>query len=162
MKHFRTKRLLGAQNFGSVSRRMIREVESYSPDVGGNRALLLAANFPVSRRSRKLRAGNSRNRQSVAGWDMSAIAKEAEGWLRPHQDQHVEPARNDRSRRCTSPGFWRRKDPGELLDTAPGRVRWSLVPERGDGDPSKALLLVAHLDTVPVDKSRWSVDPFGA
>ncbi len=28
-------------------------------------------------------------------------------------------------------------------------------------DPSKALLLVAHLDVVPADKSRWTVDPFG-
>src|SRR5207253_1647937 len=51
----------------------------------------------------------------------------------------------------------------ELLDLALGRsavvarLRSSVVP-----DPSKALLLVAHLDTVPVEKSRWTVDPFGA
>ena len=51
----------------------------------------------------------------------------------------------------------------EILDLAPGRsavvarLRSSVVP-----DPSKALLLVAHLDTVPVDRSRWTVDPFGA
>ena len=29
-------------------------------------------------------------------------------------------------------------------------------------DPSKALLLLAHLDVVGVDKSKWSVDPFAA
>jgi acetylornithine deacetylase/succinyl-diaminopimelate desuccinylase-like protein len=51
----------------------------------------------------------------------------------------------------------------EVLDLAPGRsavvarLRSSVVP-----DPSKALLLVAHLDTVPVEKSRWTVNPFGA
>src|SRR5438876_247763 len=51
----------------------------------------------------------------------------------------------------------------ELLDLAVGRsavvarLRSSVVP-----DSSKALLLVAHLDTVPVEKSRWTVDPFGA
>jgi len=28
-------------------------------------------------------------------------------------------------------------------------------------DPSKALLLVAHMDVVGVDRSKWSVDPFG-
>ena len=28
-------------------------------------------------------------------------------------------------------------------------------------DPSRALLLMAHLDVVGVDKSKWSVDPFG-
>src|SRR6184192_3631725 len=49
----------------------------------------------------------------------------------------------------------------EMLDLAPGRsavvarLRSSVVP-----DPSKALLLVAHLDVVPVDKARWTVDPF--
>src|SRR5215469_17384007 len=29
-------------------------------------------------------------------------------------------------------------------------------------DPSRALLLVAHMDVVGVDKARWTVDPFGA
>ena len=36
------------------------------------------------------------------------------------------------------------------------RLRSSVVP-----DPSKALLLVAHMDVVGVDRSKWSVDPFG-
>src|SRR5437588_11123249 len=51
----------------------------------------------------------------------------------------------------------------EVVELAPGRsavvarLRSSVVPE-----PSKALLLVAHLDTVPVDKARCTVDPFGA
>ncbi len=49
----------------------------------------------------------------------------------------------------------------EILDLTPGRsavvarLRSSAVP-----DPSKALLLVAHMDVVGVDKSKWSVDPF--
>ena len=29
-------------------------------------------------------------------------------------------------------------------------------------DPSRALLLVAHMDVVGVDKSKWTVDPFAA
>jgi acetylornithine deacetylase/succinyl-diaminopimelate desuccinylase-like protein len=50
----------------------------------------------------------------------------------------------------------------EFLDMTPGRsalvarLRSSAVP-----DPSKALLLVGHMDVVGVDRSRWSVDPFG-
>jgi acetylornithine deacetylase/succinyl-diaminopimelate desuccinylase-like protein len=50
----------------------------------------------------------------------------------------------------------------EFLDVAPGRsslvarLRSSAVP-----DPSKALLLVAHMDVVGVDRTKWSVDPFG-
>lgn len=51
----------------------------------------------------------------------------------------------------------------EILDLTPGRsavvarLRSSAVP-----DPAKALLLVAHMDVVGVDKSKWSVDPFAA
>ena len=50
----------------------------------------------------------------------------------------------------------------EILDVAPGRsalvarLRSSVVP-----DPSKALLLVAHMDVVGVDRTKWSMDPFG-
>jgi acetylornithine deacetylase/succinyl-diaminopimelate desuccinylase-like protein len=50
----------------------------------------------------------------------------------------------------------------EVLDLTPGRsavvarLRNSAVP-----DPSKALLLVAHMDVVGVDRSNWTVDPFG-
>jgi len=50
----------------------------------------------------------------------------------------------------------------EILDMGPGRsavvarLRSSAVP-----DPSKALLLVAHMDVVGVDRSKWTVDPFG-
>jgi acetylornithine deacetylase/succinyl-diaminopimelate desuccinylase-like protein len=50
----------------------------------------------------------------------------------------------------------------EILEIVPGR---SAVVARlrstAVADPSKALLLVAHLDVVPADKSHWSVDPFG-
>ena len=50
----------------------------------------------------------------------------------------------------------------EILDVAPGRsavvarLRSSAVP-----DPSKAMLLVAHMDVVGVDRSKWTEDPFG-
>jgi len=52
--------------------------------------------------------------------------------------------------------------PADILDLAPGRsavvarLRSSAI-----ADPSKALLLVAHMDVVGVDRSKWSVDPFG-
>jgi len=51
----------------------------------------------------------------------------------------------------------------DIIETTPGRgflvarLSASAVP-----DPSRALLLMAHLDVVGVDKSKWSVDPFGA
>jgi acetylornithine deacetylase/succinyl-diaminopimelate desuccinylase-like protein len=51
----------------------------------------------------------------------------------------------------------------ELLEVAPGRSALvARLRSAAVADPSKALLLVAHLDTVPVEKSHWTVDPFGA
>jgi acetylornithine deacetylase/succinyl-diaminopimelate desuccinylase-like protein len=53
--------------------------------------------------------------------------------------------------------------PAQLLEVAPGRsavvarLRSSAV-----ADPSRALLLVAHMDVVGVDRTKWTVDPFGA
>ncbi|MGA7918906.1 MAG: M20/M25/M40 family metallo-hydrolase [Candidatus Acidiferrales bacterium] len=51
----------------------------------------------------------------------------------------------------------------EIFESTPGRgflvarLSANAVP-----DPTRALLLMAHLDVVGVDKSRWTVDPFGA
>ncbi len=51
----------------------------------------------------------------------------------------------------------------EIYESAPGRgflvarLSSSAVP-----DPSRALLLVAHLDVVGADKTKWTADPFGA
>ena len=53
--------------------------------------------------------------------------------------------------------------PAEVLESAPGRgvviarLRASAVP-----DPSRALLLLGHIDVVGAQKEKWSVDPFGA
>ena len=51
----------------------------------------------------------------------------------------------------------------EVLELAPGR---SAVVARlrsaAISDPSRALLLVAHMDVVGAERARWTVDPFGA
>ena len=50
--------------------------------------------------------------------------------------------------------------PSEIFESTPGRgflvarLSSSAVP-----DPSRALLLMGHLDVVGVDKSKWTVDP---
>jgi acetylornithine deacetylase/succinyl-diaminopimelate desuccinylase-like protein len=50
-----------------------------------------------------------------------------------------------------------------IIETTPGRgflvarLASSAVP-----DPSRALLLMGHLDVVGVDKTKWTVDPFAA
>lgn len=48
----------------------------------------------------------------------------------------------------------------EILETVPGRA--SIVARlKGDGS-KRPLLLMGHEDVVPVDRSRWTVDPFAA
>src|ERR1700683_2228323 len=52
--------------------------------------------------------------------------------------------------------------PFEIFESTPGRG--ILVARLSVGtfpDPSRALLLMAHLDVVGVDKTKWTVDPFG-
>jgi acetylornithine deacetylase/succinyl-diaminopimelate desuccinylase-like protein len=52
--------------------------------------------------------------------------------------------------------------PSEIFESTPGRG--ILVARLSAGtfpDPSRALLLLAHLDVVGVDKTKWTVDPFG-
>jgi acetylornithine deacetylase/succinyl-diaminopimelate desuccinylase-like protein len=51
----------------------------------------------------------------------------------------------------------------ELLGMTPGRSALvARLRSTSMVDPSRALLLVAHLDVVGVDRSKWTVDPFGA
>jgi len=51
----------------------------------------------------------------------------------------------------------------EIFETTTGRgFLVARLSANAMPDPSRALLLVGHLDVVGVDKSKWSVDPFGA
>src|SRR5215470_5730869 len=97
--------------------------------------------------------------------DNSALAREAQGWLADLIKINTSnPPGNEQLAAMYLSGVLQKEGvKAEILDLAPGRsavvarLRSTVVP-----DPSKALLLVAHMDVVPVDKSRWTVDPFGA
>jgi acetylornithine deacetylase/succinyl-diaminopimelate desuccinylase-like protein len=53
--------------------------------------------------------------------------------------------------------------PSEIFESTPGRgFLVARLSATAMPDPSRALLLTAHLDVVGVDKSKWSVDPFAA
>jgi len=129
--------------------------------LAGAAALVMAANLPVA--GQVAQAGTPVNPSQTA--DTSAIAKEAQGWLSDLIKINTSnPPGNEQIAALYLAGVLAKEGiKAELLDVAPGRsalvarLRSSVVAE-----PSRALLLVAHLDTVPVDKSRWSVDPFGA
>ena len=53
--------------------------------------------------------------------------------------------------------------PAETYESAPGRgILIARLSANSMPDPSRALLLMGHLDVVGIDKSKWQVDPFGA
>src|SRR5438445_13801630 len=132
--------------------------------IAGATVLMIAASFPATAQVVPAAGPGIPASISSAG-NASAIAKEARGWLADLIKINTSnPPGNEQVAAMYIAGILARDGiKAEILDMAPGRsavvarLRSSVVAE-----PSRALLLVAHLDTVPVDKSRWSVDPFGA
>ncbi|PWT91170.1 MAG: hypothetical protein C5B56_04225, partial [Proteobacteria bacterium] len=101
---------------------------------------------------------------SPAG-DSTALAKEAQGWLVDLiRINTTNPPGNEQAAAKYIAGVLEKEGiPSELLDLAPGRSALvARVRSTAVADPSRALLLVAHMDVVGVDRSRWTVDPFGA
>jgi acetylornithine deacetylase/succinyl-diaminopimelate desuccinylase-like protein len=134
--------------------------------MAGAAALALAASFPVAAQAPPAeKPGIPGNLASASPTrDKSAMAKEAEGWLTDLIKVNTSnPPGNEQIAAMYIAAVLEKEGiKAEILDMAPGRsavvarLRSSVVAQ-----PSRALLLVAHLDTVPVDKARWSVDPFG-
>jgi len=97
--------------------------------------------------------------------DTSAVAKEAQGWLVDLiKINTTNPPGNEEAAAKYIAGILDKEGiKAELLEVAPGR---SAVVARlrsaALADPSKALLLVAHMDVVGVERNRWTADPFGA
>lgn len=95
--------------------------------------------------------------------DTTALAREAQEWLvELIKINTTNPPGNEQQAAKYIAGILTKEGVApEILDLTPGRsavvarLRSSVVP-----DPSKALLLVAHMDVVGVDRSKWSVDPF--
>jgi acetylornithine deacetylase/succinyl-diaminopimelate desuccinylase-like protein len=93
----------------------------------------------------------------------AALAQEAQGWLTDLIKINTSnPPGNEAPAAKYVAGILQKEGfTPEILEVVPGR---SAVVARlrstAVADPSKALLLVAHLDVVPADKSHWSVDPF--
>ena len=110
-------------------------------------------------------ATGARAQAPLANPDLNKLADEAQGWLIDLvKINTVNPPGNEAAvAKYISAIFQKEGINNEVLDMAPGR---SIVVARLQAgplpDPSNALLLVAHQDTVGVDPSKWSVDPFSA
>jgi acetylornithine deacetylase/succinyl-diaminopimelate desuccinylase-like protein len=104
--------------------------------------------------------------QAPAGQpDLAKLADEAQGWLSDLiKINTVNPPGNESATaKYISAIFQKEGILNEVLEMAPGR---SIVVARLQAgplpDPTNALLLVAHQDTVGVDSKKWSMDPFAA
>jgi acetylornithine deacetylase/succinyl-diaminopimelate desuccinylase-like protein len=96
--------------------------------------------------------------------DTTALAREAQDWLVElvKIDTTNPPGNEQAAAKYIASILAKEGITPEILDLAPARsalvarLRSTAVP-----DPSKALLLVAHMDVVGVDRTKWSMDPFG-
>src|SRR2546428_2394142 len=126
--------------------------------LAGVAALLMAASLPIAAQVTPERPGIPGNPvSSVPPGDTSAIAKEARGWLADLIKINTSnPPGNEQIAAMYITGILAKEGiKAEILDMMPGRsavvarLRSSAVAQ-----PSRALLLVAHPDTVPVEKAR--------
>jgi acetylornithine deacetylase/succinyl-diaminopimelate desuccinylase-like protein len=110
-------------------------------------------------------AGNVRAQAPSAQPDLSKLAEEAQGWLADMiRINTSNPPGNEMAVAKYISGILQKEGiPNEVLEIAPGRgVAIGRLQAGPLPDPSNALLLVAHQDTVGVDPTRWTVDPFAA
>src|SRR5229473_2920791 len=97
--------------------------------------------------------------------DTAALSREALVWLAQLiQINTTNPPGNEQAAAKYIAGILEKEGiTPEILEVAPGRsavvarLRSSAI-----SDPSRALLLVAHMDVVGAERARWTVDPFGA
>src|SRR6266702_5171029 len=97
--------------------------------------------------------------------DTSALAREATGWIAELiKINTTNPPGNEEAAAKYIAGILQKEGiASEILPLAAGRSALvARLKHAAIADPSRALLLVAHMDVVGVDKSKWTVDPFGA
>src|SRR5579863_4791479 len=110
-------------------------------------------------------AVGARAQAPMANPDLNKLADEAQVWLSDLvRINTVNPPGNESvTAKYISAIFQKEGISNEVVEMAPGR---SIVIARLQAgplpDPSNALLLVAHQDTVGVDAKKWNADPFAA
>jgi acetylornithine deacetylase/succinyl-diaminopimelate desuccinylase-like protein len=110
-------------------------------------------------------SAGARAQAPMAKPDLSKLADEAQVWLGDLvRINSVNPPGNEAAvAKYISAIFQKEGISSEVLEMAPGR---SIIVARLQAgplpDPSNALLLMAHQDTVGVDTRKWTADPFAA
>lgn len=97
--------------------------------------------------------------------DTTTLAYEAQAWLTDLiKINTTNPPGNEQAAAQYIAGILEKEGiTPELLQVTPGRAAVvARLRSSALADPSKTLLLVAHMDVVGVDRARWTVDPFAA
>jgi acetylornithine deacetylase/succinyl-diaminopimelate desuccinylase-like protein len=102
---------------------------------------------------------------AAANSNLSGLENEAVGWLQGlMRINTTNPPGNElAAAKYLAEILQKEGIPSETFESKPGRgflvarLSATAIP-----DPSRALLLMGHLDVVGVDKSKWTTDPFGA
>ncbi len=97
--------------------------------------------------------------------DTSALARQATGWLADLIKINTAnpPGNEEAAAKYIAAILQKEGVTAELLPLTPGRSGLvARLKSSAFSDPSKALLLVAHMDVVGVERAKWTVDPFGA
>lgn len=97
--------------------------------------------------------------------DTSALAREATGWLAGLIKINTTnpPGNEEAAAKYIAAILQKEGITAELLPLTPGRSGLvARLKSSAFSDPSKALLLVAHMDVVGVEREKWTVDPFAA
>lgn len=97
--------------------------------------------------------------------DFSSLSREAQTWLADLiRIDTTNPPGNEQAAAKYIAGVLQKEGiTAEILDISPGRSALvARLRSTALADPSRALLLLAHMDVVGVDKSKWTVDPFAA
>src|ERR1700680_3323156 len=110
-------------------------------------------------------SAGARAQAPMAKPDLSKLADEAQVWLSDLvRINSVNPPGNEAVvAKYISAIFQKEGISNEVIEMAPGRSVVIARLQAGPlADPTNALLLVAHQDTVGVDAKKWTVDPFAA
>jgi acetylornithine deacetylase/succinyl-diaminopimelate desuccinylase-like protein len=102
--------------------------------------------------------------QQPAPPDLGTLSTEAIGWLQGLiRINTTNPPGNELAAAKYVAGILQENGiPSDVYESAPGRgILIARLSSSAVPDPARALLLMAHLDVVGVDKSKWQVDPFG-
>jgi acetylornithine deacetylase/succinyl-diaminopimelate desuccinylase-like protein len=149
-----------ARTFRRVAIRLILTLTSAAPVSAQNQARPAAHAF-----GQVATQGTATQAAPSSGSDTSQITSDALGWLQNLiRINTTNPPGNELvAAKYVASLLDKEGIHSEIFESAPGRgflvarLSSSAMP-----DPSKALLLMAHLDVVGADKSKWTADPFGA